>query len=173
VIMAGSAEEGVAEEGGQLSEGLGDDGGLSEDGHEIGVAGPAWDDVDMEVIGDSGASDAAEVDADVEAVGFHDLGEGILTPAGKDHEVGEFGFGEVVEVRGLTVRDDEEMAAVVGIGIEKCEAGSIAGDDMVGDIVIGLGDAREEGGVARRGFGGEDVLDSPGSVEDFHGGGVG
>jgi hypothetical protein len=109
---------------------------LSEDGHEIGVAVPTRDDVDMEVIGDAGAGDAAEVEADVEAVGFHDLGEGVLAAAGEDHEVGEFRFGEVVEVRGLTVRDDEEMAAVVGIGIEQREAGAIAGDDMVGDVVV-------------------------------------
>ncbi len=54
---------------------------LADDGHEIGVAAPAWDDVNMQVFLNAGAGGAAKVDADVEAVGFHDGGERVLAAA--------------------------------------------------------------------------------------------
>ena len=41
---------------------------LADDGHEVGVAVPAWDDVHVQVVEDPGARGLAEVDAHVEAV---------------------------------------------------------------------------------------------------------
>src|SRR5437868_12121043 len=50
-------------------EGLGHHAGFGDRRHEVGVAAPAGQDVHVEVAGDSGARDAAEVGAHVEAVG--------------------------------------------------------------------------------------------------------
>jgi len=40
------------------------------------------------------------------------------------------------------------MTAVVGIGIEQRETGAVPGDDVVGLVVTGLRDAREELGLS-------------------------
>ena len=53
----------------QLAHRLRDDLDFADDAHEIHVAGPAGNDVLVQVPGDSGAGDPAEVDADVKALG--------------------------------------------------------------------------------------------------------
>lgn len=45
------------------------DAGFSRGRHEVGVAGPAWDDMDVEVSRDAGSGSCSEVDPDVEAMG--------------------------------------------------------------------------------------------------------
>ena len=52
----------------QLRHRFGDDAHFSDHAHEIHVAGPAGNDVLMQVAGESGAGAAAEVDPDVEAL---------------------------------------------------------------------------------------------------------
>src|SRR4051812_9486125 len=65
----------VCQPGGQevveCLEGLDDHAGVGDGGHEVGVALPAGDDVPVEVAGQAGAGGAAEVQADVVAVGAH------------------------------------------------------------------------------------------------------
>src|SRR2546423_9267455 len=58
---------------GRLTQRLVDDFDVVDHGHEIGVAVPARDDVKVDVVGDSGARLAPDVDANVETVGVHDL----------------------------------------------------------------------------------------------------
>lgn len=41
---------------------------LSDDAYEVGVAGPSWDDVDVEMAGDTGTGGSTLVDADVDAL---------------------------------------------------------------------------------------------------------
>src|SRR5688500_8329410 len=53
----------------RLPQGLGYDAHVADDAHEVRVAGPAGDDVLVEVAGEAGAGASAEVDADVEALG--------------------------------------------------------------------------------------------------------
>ena len=58
-----------------LLEGVGDDLDIGQDRHEIRVAIPTGNHVNVQVFGDAGARAAAQVEADVEAVGLHDLPE--------------------------------------------------------------------------------------------------
>src|ERR1700719_1476611 len=66
------------------------DAGFADDGHEIGVAGPAGEHVLVEVVGYSGAGGFAEVDAGVEAVGGGDLTEDAVGSLSEGHEFGGF-----------------------------------------------------------------------------------
>ena len=100
-----------------VEEGLGHDVGFCDDGHEVGVAFPAGDDVLVEVFGEAGAGGSAEVVAEVEAVGvhggFHDAEGG----GGELMDVGLFLGGEFFEVGEVAVGDDHEVAAVVGVAV--------------------------------------------------------
>src|SRR5437899_7074047 len=59
------------------------------------------------------------------------------------------------------------MSARVRICVQQRVTGAVSGDDMVGLVVIGLGDAREQA-LCQCGFGRQDIFYSPGSVERFH-----
>ena len=60
-------------------------------GHEVGIAGPAREDMEVEVAGDAGASGAAEVHAEVVAVRVIGFFEGELDSLGQHHHFGERG----------------------------------------------------------------------------------
>jgi hypothetical protein len=161
--------EGGAQFSREVAQCLGQDGCAGDDGHEIRVTVPARDDVDMKMFLDACARCAAEIDADVEAVGFHDGREGILAAANEFHEVGEFVVGKAVKVSGLFIRHDHKMTAHIGKAVEERVTGAVAGDDEIGFVIAGLGDLSEKGHARRRWFGGGDVFDSPRRVEHFHG----
>ena len=81
--------KGFAEFGPGDVEGLGEDAGFGGDGHEVGVAAPAREGVEVDVIGDAGTGGFAEVQAEVEAVGMVDLAETALDAlGGEDHLLG-------------------------------------------------------------------------------------
>ena len=48
---------------------LWDDSGLSKNRHEIAVTGPTWDDMHMDMVGDTGAGSPAKAPANVKALG--------------------------------------------------------------------------------------------------------
>ena len=54
----------------------------------------------------------AEVDADVEAVGFHHLRERVLAAAGELHQIGQFLVGQTVQVGRLLVGHDHRWPPV-------------------------------------------------------------
>src|SRR5688500_14094639 len=79
---------------------------VADDGHEIRVAGPAGDDVLVEVAGDAGAGAAAEVGAEVKTL----RGEGALEQPEDARrllsEVELLGVGQLFEVRLVGARSD-------------------------------------------------------------------
>ena len=79
-------------------EGLGDDVDVGDDGHEVGVSDPAGDDVPVEVAGEAGTGDVAEVEADVEASGVHDATHEREEPLDFMLAFEEFFLGEIGEV---------------------------------------------------------------------------
>src|ERR1700760_532855 len=60
---------GFGEEFAGVAEEFGEDPGVADDRHEVGVAAPAGDDVLVQVGGDAGPGNLTEVHADVEALG--------------------------------------------------------------------------------------------------------
>src|SRR6185436_7809328 len=72
-----SVLEGVTQLGGHFTQGLRDHAGPGDDGHEVGVPLPAGDDVDVQMLGDAGAGGLAEVDANVESIGFDEFRQSV------------------------------------------------------------------------------------------------
>src|ERR1700744_2332278 len=75
----------------ELAEGffdcLRDDADVADNRHEVDVAIPARNDVGVDVAGDAGAGDLADVDADVEALRIHGAIEGALTEDEEFHHL--------------------------------------------------------------------------------------
>ena len=117
------------------------------------------------------AGDLPEVYADIEALRFHGLLEGVDAAAGLVHELEHFLVGERREIGHLAIGADEDMAAVVGKGVEDRVTRLAAVDDVVREVVARLRDAGENRFFRARFFGTEDVIDTPRGDERFHGGG--
>jgi hypothetical protein len=137
---------------------------VAEDGHEVVVAGPAGDEVAVEV-GDAAAGGGAEVEADVDAVGLEGGVEEFLAEDDFFHEVGAFGGREFEEVVDLAKRDGEEVAGIVGKAVEN-EVGKRRSVDNEGGAIVTEGGqlgerALEVYGIARR----LDVFHAPIRVE--------
>lgn len=157
--------EGDPEVCGGLLEGFWHDGGAGDEGHEIYVAFPAGHEMDVEMFNDAGAGNLAEIDADIESLGFHDGSDGVLAASQELHEFEEFLIVEIVPIGGLPVRNDHEMAAVVRVCVEEGVAGAAPGDDVIGFVIGRLGDAGEERLIADGRLGAQDVVDAPRGVE--------
>jgi hypothetical protein len=138
-------------------EGLGEDASVGEDGHEIVVAFPAGDDVEMEVFDDAGTGAFAEVEADVEALGFDRGAEKLLGVFGEVPKFEFFAFDEHGEVGDFPVRDDHHVADGVRVAVHDEEGVFATGDDEVGGVIGGLGGVEEEIGSGA----GFEVLDAP------------
>lgn len=70
------------------------DAGGADGGEEVGVVGPAGDDVDVKMFGHAGAGGGAEVEAEVEAFRLHRLAKGVGHPIDEGPEVGRLLGGE-------------------------------------------------------------------------------
>jgi hypothetical protein len=92
---------------------LGFDAGFGYYGHEVGIAGPAREDVEVEVAGDSGAGSAAEVHAEVEALRVINIFEGYLDALGEDHHFGEDFWIGGWQVGSMLVGHDHDVAGGV------------------------------------------------------------
>jgi hypothetical protein len=148
----------------QSVEGDGDDADVALDGHEIGVAVPAGDDVGVDVVWQACACAAADVEPDVEALGFDD---GFEEFGGVGHELGEVLevlLGEVFELAFVDGGGEEEVPAGIGESVEQDEGGFSSPEDVIlpisGRVLPVI--AKEASGF---GFGlieGLDVFEAPG-----------
>ena len=107
---------------------FGVDAGFGRDGHEIGIAEPAGEGVKMQVAGYTGSCGAAEVHAEIHAVGLVILLEGFFHALGESHhfvegggiaeiEFGDVGVGDDHDVAGgirKTIKNDEDFCAAIG-----------------------------------------------------------
>ena len=96
--------------------------------------------------------------------GFITLGQRVLAAPREFHQVREFLLGQPVQIGRLSVRHDHQMAAGIGIGVEQSIAGAVARDDVIGLVIVGLGDAREQA-LSRLGLGRQDIFNPPRSVQ--------
>lgn len=148
-------------------EGLGQRAGLADHGHEIGIAVPAWDDVGVEVR-NTAAGGGAEIEADVEPVGFERGGEQALGEDDFGHERGGFGGREIFDFGDFAKRDREKVARIVREPVEDQVGVLGAMDDESGAIVAESGQLAERAlhpsRIPRR----FDVFHAPVSVELLH-----
>ena len=101
---------------------LGDDADFAGDGHEVGVALPAGNNVKMEMSWQSGAGTAAQIEADVEALRIDGFGEGLLGSGDHLHQLEHFSVGEFLEVGFVGGGGNEEVAVGVGEAIQAGES---------------------------------------------------
>ena len=150
----------------ELLGGLGDDADIGDDGHEVGIPIPAGDEVLVEVAGHAGAGTAAEVDADIEALGGDGAFEQFDGEDGLVGEVGEFIGVEFAEVGFVGLGGDEEMAVGIGEAVhEDDHMGSLPEDAAVG-VLAGRGGGGETEEAAVLGFFERtNVIHAPGGKE--------
>ncbi len=139
---------------------LGHDAGFGDDGEEVGVAGPAWQGVHVEVAGNSGTGSLAEVEAHVDAVGLIDFAEDGVEALRPLDDFARGGWRLGVERVEMIVGNDHGVAGGVGEGVEDNKAEWAAGDDADG-AVGGLGRHAVVDGV---GGGGDHVAEQAAGV---------
>jgi len=102
------------------------------DRHKICVTQPARQDVDVDVIGDAGASGLTQIEPHVEAARLVNLAQSNFGALGDEHQlVG--GFGRNGGERGeMLVGHNHHMTRGVGVGIQAHEAVQTAMDDVHG-----------------------------------------
>ena len=107
-------------------------------GHEVGVARPAWEHVNVHVVRDTGAPCRAEVHAHVEACRRINLAERSLRSFRKVHELIRDFFRHRIKLARVQVRNDHQMAGDVWIDIQDNETMLPAVKDEVGLVVLGV-----------------------------------
>ena len=169
--------------------------GFGEGGHEVGIAGPARQGVEMKVSGDTGTGGLAQVHAEIDAVRAIELGEDAFHALGKIGHLVRRGRGQGRKARFMRVRNDHDVAGGVGKCVEADKAGVAAVDDVRCGVgsggvhaglrgVIGRGDEIAEDAAVIAGPGSKrgrhalagigrvsgDVVVAPGCPEIVHGG---
>jgi len=91
------------------------DAGFSHDGHEVGVAIPARQDVEVDVAGDTGSGDSADIEAYVEAVTMVGGADIFFCLASVAHEFDPLGFGEILNAGDMTKRSDHHVPVGVRV----------------------------------------------------------
>ena len=67
----------------------------------------------------------------------------------------------------MFVRNDQQMTARIRKSVQQSKASPRARNDVIGFIVVGLGDRREEA-LGQIGLRRQDILNTPRSVQRFH-----
>ena len=94
---------------------------LADRRHEVCIANPTRQDVDVDVVRNAGARSVTEIHANIEPCGFIGFAEGGLTALRQIHHlVGSF-LGGSVQFTEMFVRNNQQMTADVGIKIENDE----------------------------------------------------
>ena len=124
--------------------------------------------MDVQVLLDAGAGDFAQVHANIETVRVHGFCQGVLAAACELEEVLQFLVGQRVQVSGLFIRYYHQMAPGIRIRVQQRITRALADQDVVGLVIVGAGDAREEALPGRGRLGRQDVFDSPRGVQRFH-----
>src|SRR2546425_37803 len=139
---------------------------VAQDRHEVGVAVPPGHHMDMQVINDSCAGDAALIESDVKALGPVLDAEDGHRHGDQVHGVRDLVRRHLRERPDVAVHDGHEVAGRVGVQIEDQEGPGPPDEDEVLPV-IGSGEGFAEHASAGR-LGGADVGHTPGRPEAFH-----
>lgn len=120
-------------------EGIGDDADIAEDGHEVGVAGSAGNDVGVKVTGQARPSAVAQIVSDVKAVGLDRGAKDIHRVTDSGGYFREFSVGEVGKFAHVSRCGDEQMAVGVGKAVHDHERRLPPPKDLVGAVLRRVG----------------------------------
>lgn len=118
--------------------------GVADDRHEIRVAGPSRNDVDVQMVGNSGPGRGAEVHAHVESMRTIHGREGFHPGLNQRHHIGHFIREDARQVRGVPERCDHQVSVCVRVGVEHQERLMSARQHPVLSVGDVLRDAAEE-----------------------------
>lgn len=110
--------------------------GLVEDGQAARVAGPAGDDLNMEVLRKSRACDLADIDAYVQPLRVHFPLQNVHRCLGDLHKIGQLFDGQLVDVRHMRVRHHKQMPVVIRVKIHDDERMLPAIENIVLAVVV-------------------------------------
>lgn len=91
---------------------------MRNNGHEVGIAIPAGDQVQVHVAGQAGASASTEVQPCVKAVWLHHPLESLDTAIEDFYGFNAFLRGHGGEVRYMAIGGNHQMAVIIGITVE-------------------------------------------------------
>jgi len=117
---------------------LGQDAGVVDGCHEVGVAGPAWQHVNVHVVRNACSACRSEVHAHVEACRRISLTQRSLRPFRKVHELIRNLFRHRIELTCVQVRNDHQMSGDVRVKIQENESMLGTVKDEVGLVVLGV-----------------------------------
>lgn len=140
---------------------LGKDARFAQHRHEIMIAGPPWDNVQMQMVGNAGSGAGAEVQANIEALRFDGFAQDGLGERRELEELQALGVAKVSEIGGLAIGHSHHVADGVGEAVQHEKAVLAPGDHVVRGIIGGLGGFGEEI-PAHRLF---EILGAPGRPE--------
>ena len=109
---------------------------VSKDRHEVGVAVPARDDVEMYVLVDARPGYTTNVRADVEPIGIGDFLENDHHSLQERHQLKRFFIRKIGDIIRVAIGDDHQVSAVVGKEIHDHVTELAATDDQVFVVFI-------------------------------------
>lgn len=112
---------------------------IGDNGHEIGIAMPAWHDMEMSMIGEARARDLALVDAHIKSIGVHGQAERAQSQLSLGHQFGERRGIELRDTPHVLIGGDHHMSVIVGIEIEHNITQLTSINDMVLIIALSRG----------------------------------
>jgi hypothetical protein len=146
-------------------EGLGYHPDVGEHRHEVGVAGPPWDDVDVDVVDDPRSCHPPQVPAEVVTLRVHGLVEHLERGGGQLVHLERLVVGDVAETARVRVRRDHEVAGGVRELVQEDER-VLAPVHHEPLFVRARGRVAED--AASLLLGALDVLEAPGRPEPLH-----
>ena len=95
-------------------------------GMKFGVAGPARDDVEVDVVGDSRAGDTPEIPAEIEAPGLVDAIQRVHAGGGEAVDLERLVVGELGQVSDVAARRDHQVPGRVRVLVQERD-GAVTG----------------------------------------------
>jgi hypothetical protein len=118
---------------------FGEDACLANRGHEVGVAGPAWEHVNVHVLRDACAGCGPEVHAHVEAGRRVNITQGRLRSFGQVHHLICDLFRRRIELARVQVRNDHHVSRDIRVKIQDNKTVLGAMQYEVGFVVVRVG----------------------------------
>lgn len=147
---------------------LGNGADLGADGHEVMVAFPAWNEMEMEVVGDAGSGGSSQIEANIDTMGFQVTAEDGGAGGQHRHEPAALVLGEFGEVGEMPAGSQEQVAIGVRKAVEQDNGRFVAKKEEM-RFFLGREARGLEQAPARRWRDTENMLHPPGSPKNFHG----
>lgn len=150
-----------------LLEIFGNDAGLAHDGNEIGVAFPAWNDMQVKMSGDACSRASSDVQSDVQPIRVVYLPENLLAFLRLEDELGQFFAGSLHQGGDMPVRDNHQVSGRVGKPVEYYKGVLASAQDQIGAVILFGEETAQNTAVFIFTCGGK-ILEAPGRPYMFH-----